>query len=233
MSKTTKSSLGPFNGLCHKCGEAGHRAAECPAATAQIHRPAATAPVHRPAAKAPVHCAADCPTPVALVPPVPDLCGLCGTAGHSAGQCPAPELHISFRGFCRQCGVDSHLTEDCPVASGKALWVEAMERAIGTCADHVAEACNKVFCETPPKLRDRIGFRVARIKDRRGGFTFSFTVSRSDPVESGAVAVSDAVAVSCKRPTQRGGGQKKKGAATTVAVTATAAAAANSLAKGA
>ena len=133
----------------------------------------------------------------------------------------------------RQCGVDSHLTEDCPVASGKTFWVEAMERAIGTCADHVAEACNKVFCETPPKLRDRIVFGVRKDCNGSGGFTLSITLSMSDPVESGAVAVSDAVAVSCKRPTQRGGGQKKKGAATTVAVTATAAAAANSLAKGA
>ena len=33
MSNTTKSSSVLFKGLCRKCGEAGHRAADCQAAT--------------------------------------------------------------------------------------------------------------------------------------------------------------------------------------------------------
>ena len=64
MSNTTKSSSVLFKGLCRQCGEAGHRAADCQAAT---DSQAATSSV-----------------------PFKGLCRQCGEAGHQKKNCPVP-----------------------------------------------------------------------------------------------------------------------------------------------
>jgi len=110
-SVVVSSEGGGGGGACHKCGEEGHMARECPIGGGGGGNKCRNC-------RQEGHIASDCPEPevcrrcpkeghVKDDCPEPERCYNCRQLGHGTSDCPEPEM-------CRRCRKPGHEVADCP-----------------------------------------------------------------------------------------------------------------------